>query len=356
MVVTIEAVLTDTLKDNHSADAMQMKALFSKYRVKEDSDISISDETYGSVMFYMYLAYAEGNRSYDYVISENASGFIEALAKLGVRAYEKNEVKIEMVDSNDIEKMDRNSLIPVVDDIHKITTWLDEVIYKGIAESENRIIDLGNRYAKIRDEFPSWTYKVSILFGAIIGILTWIGDTFISGLIIGAILAAILFGILYLAYYLGYYKSKMQQDYERKMNNIELLENQIVASYGVWLDLLKANENVEWAINIVGEEMMFPEYIDELRKILKGRRADNLKEALNKFDEVQHVNKMEEMQKAVQNAAEVAAEESVKQTMYAQQIEKNTHEAATAAKATAYHTRRVAHNTKVIKNDLKRRR
>ena len=57
---------------------------------------------------------------------------------------------------------------------------------------------------------------------------------------------------------------------------------------------------------------------------------------------------MEEMQQAIQNASEVAAAESVKQTAYSKDIAKSSHQAATAAKATAFHTHQAARNTKKI--------
>jgi transcriptional regulator with GAF, ATPase, and Fis domain len=55
---------------------------------------------------------------------------------------------------------------------------------------------------------------------------------------------------------------------------------------------------------------------------------------------------MEEMQAAIKNASELSAEEAAKQTALAQAIEKNSHQAATAAKATAYHTRQIDKNTR----------
>ena len=44
---------------------------------------------------------------------------------------------------------------------------------------------------------------------------------------------------------------------------------------------------------------------------------------------------MEEMQSAIQNASEVSAIESSKQTAYMKEIEKNTHQTARAAKISA---------------------
>jgi len=53
---------------------------------------------------------------------------------------------------------------------------------------------------------------------------------------------------------------------------------------------------------------------------------------------------MEGMQAAIQNAAEIQAVEIAKQTAYSKEIAKNTHKTATAAQASAYHTRQIDKN------------
>ena len=67
---------------------------------------------------------------------------------------------------------------------------------------------------------------------------------------------------------------------------------------------------------------------------------------MNKYDDQQHKVHMEEMQRAIQNASEVAAAESVKQTAYSADIAKSAHQTAVASKATAFHTRQTARNTR----------
>ena len=106
------------------------------------------------------------------------------------------------------------------------------------------------------------------------------------------------------------------------------------------------NGQKSWAINVVGKDMYYSACIKDLYELVKSRRADNLKEALNKYDDSMHKSRMEEMQAAIQNASEISARESVKQTAIAKQVEKNTHQAATASKATAYHTRQIDKNTR----------
>jgi uncharacterized membrane protein len=102
----------------------------------------------------------------------------------------------------------------------------------------------------------------------------------------------------------------------------------------------------DWAVDVVGKDLFYSACIHDLYDLVKNRRADNLKEALNKYDDTQYKVRMEEMQASIQNASEVTAKEAVKQTAYSQDIAKNTHQAATAAKATAYHTRAIDKNTR----------
>lgn len=109
---------------------------------------------------------------------------------------------------------------------------------------------------------------------------------------------------------------------------------------------LHASGKIEWAKDIVGEGMFYSQCIGDLYDLIKNRRADNLKEALNLYEDIQYKARMEASQAAIQNASEIQAAESVKQTAYAKEIAKSSHQAATAAKATAYHTRQVSKNTR----------
>lgn len=129
-------------------------------------------------------------------------------------------------------------------------------------------------------------------------------------------------------------------------NNLQEVEQQIAE--------LEASGKIAWAKDIVGEDMFYSACIGDLYDLVKSRRADNLKEALNLYDDVQYKARMEESQAAIQNASEVAAAEAVKQTAYSKEIAKSTHQAATAAKATAHHTRQTAYRTKQIDKNTRR--
>ena len=127
--------------------------------------------------------------------------------------------------------------------------------------------------------------------------------------------------------------------------NVTPLQTRLDEVYALREELYRGGKR-DWAVDVVGKDLFYSGCIHDLYNIIKSRRADNLKEALNKYDDAQHQARMEEMQSAIQNASEIAATEAVKQTAYTQAIEKNTHQAATAAKATAYHTRQIDKNTR----------
>lgn len=90
----------------------------------------------------------------------------------------------------------------------------------------------------------------------------------------------------------------------------------------------------EWAIDVVGAGMFFSGYISDLYDLIKSRRADTIKEALNKYGDEVYKVRMAEMQAAVQRAAETTAEESIKQTAKMNQMAKDTHKIAKAAQRT----------------------
>ncbi|MCD7817890.1 MAG: ribosomal protein L7/L12 [Lachnospiraceae bacterium] len=106
------------------------------------------------------------------------------------------------------------------------------------------------------------------------------------------------------------------------------------------------NGSRDWAISVVGKDFFYSACIKDLYKLVEGHRADNLKEALNQYDDALYKARMEEMQASIQNATEISAAESVKQTEYAKQTAKSSKQTATASKATAVHTRAIYKNTR----------
>lgn len=135
---------------------------------------------------------------------------------------------------------------------------------------------------------------------------------------------------------------KAQAYIEENVEPLEIRKREVEEE----LSELKASGKIEQAIDYVGKDMFEYPKIAELYNLVKSRRADSLKEALNLYDSVQHNMRMEDMQAAIQNAAEVQAIETAKQTAYSKEIAKNTHKTATAAQASAYHTRQIDKNTR----------
>lgn len=127
--------------------------------------------------------------------------------------------------------------------------------------------------------------------------------------------------------------------------NVIPIEERLQEVYSIREELEKSGKK-PWAIDVVGNDMFCSSCIRDLYDLLKNRRADNLKEALNKYDDAQHKARMEEMQAAIQNASEVAAKEAVKQTEYSSEIANNTRKTAIAAKKTAYRTKQIDKNTR----------
>lgn len=72
------------------------------------------------------------------------------------------------------------------------------------------------------------------------------------------------------------------------------------------IEALHTSGKLDWARDIVGAELFNAQSIGEIYDLLKNRRADNLKEALNLYDDNQHKARMEASQAAIQNATEVA--------------------------------------------------
>ena len=92
---------------------------------------------------------------------------------------------------------------------------------------------------------------------------------------------------------------------------------------------------IQWAYDVIGEDMFDIDSIQMLYNIIKSRRADTLKEALNKLDDEFHKARMEQMQQDIKNAAEKTATEAAKQTAHLKEVEQSAKETAAAARQTA---------------------
>lgn len=238
--------------------------------------------------------------------------------------------------------------------IAKVCEKAEEIRKKNSPEADDRawkitlaFVFFGFLYGVYITFFDSsFSFSVLDIFFAIIIILVAIFGGFIVGYLIGSV-------------------TVLKPDLERhaEENNAEADQyiHENTKSLEEDLDMLLQEQEyqnkygkIAWAIDVVGEDMFYSKCISDLYDLIKSRKADNLKEALNKYDDEQHKQHMEEIQKAIQNASEISAEESVKQTAQMSNIEKNTHQAATAAKMTAANTYGTYRKTKKIEKTTRK--
>lgn len=253
--------------------------------------------------------------------------------------------------SNVISRLGREDTMRVLKDIEKIAAE-EEGYY-------NEIVELNKKLNHERDMEKSIRRHVS----GIARIVIWLG--IISGAIIGtamlpvimtiimAIVALIVMNLTVKKFDLKIHKEKndakadeyaLKNVYplEEKMNEVIMLRKELF--YGGKYD---------WALNVIGKEMFYSECIKDLYNLIKSRRADNLKEALNKYDDALYKARMEELQKATKAAAETSAIEARKQTEKMKQIERNTNDTAWAAEISAVLNYGTYENTRKINNKLR---
>lgn len=243
-----------------------------------------------------------------------------------------------------VGSLGRNELLAVLEDIKKLTKRIDKC-YSTIISSNNDIERVKKKADEIRNEVSTWVYTSSFILTIGLSIflliyLSWFGILF--GIISGVMICKKLLKPM------DKLKNQSKRDQAANaylMENTAPLREKIEIAQNEITKIRCSNEGV-WAIEIIGEDLFSLESVNQLIEIVKSRRADTLKEALNKYDNTVHTNRMEEMQAAIQNASELAAVESVKQTELAAQTARSAHQAATAAKITAYNTRQIDKNTR----------
>lgn len=256
------------------------------------------------------------------------------------------------INPDEVGMLDRNGFIAVLNDIRKLTGVIDKY-FNQILSANSEIEEAKNHAEELRNAVSGWVYGVTVILIIVCSIMT-----FPVASVFGIVLSVVAGLLLQKNFFKDIDKLKNGKRREEEANNylvitLPPLQNQIKTAQKN-IEVIQQSDEGIWAVDIIGEELFNSESVDDLIEIVKSRRADNLKEALNKYDSTKHTNKMEEMQRAIQNASEVAAEESVKQTAYAKETAKSSHQAATAAKATAYHTRKTAYNTKQIDKNTRR--
>lgn len=247
-----------------------------------------------------------------------------------------------MVESSMISKLDRESVMNVLVEVGKIAKESEEydIEIAQLKRAKKVETDIANELRTVVSKQAKNTIWAVTIIAFVIGLLggplcivTGIGAFIVTNMTVK--------------------KSDLQKHEAENNANADAyyaekvapIEERLDEVYVLRDDLNNSGKKT-WAVDIVGRDMFYSACVQDLYNLIKNRRADSLKEALNKYDDSQHKARMEEMQASIQNASEISAREAVKQTAYSQEIAKNTHQAATAAKATAYNTRQIDKNTR----------
>lgn len=253
--------------------------------------------------------------------------------------------------SNVISRLDREDTMRVLKDVEKIAAE-EEGYYNEIVEL-NKKLDHERSMEKNIRKHVSGIARLVIWLGIISGAIIGTAILPVIMTIIMAVIALIVMNLTVKKFDLKIHKEKNDakaNEYalknlyplEAKMNEVIMLRQELI--YG---------GKYEWALNVIGKEMFYSKCIKDLYNLIKSRRADNLKEALNKYDDTLYKARMEELQKATQAAAETSAVEARKQTEKMKQIERNTSDAALAAEISAILNYGTYENTRRINKKLR---
>lgn len=328
---------------------------------REDVQTVIADFTQaGALAVEEYV----GMNDFDAAINAPASDLVSDIANFqeeSIKELEKDTTESvsnvnkrttyqPMVSANDVGNLDRQGTMDVLIEVGKIAKE-SEGYNEEIADLAKRIDNEQKKAEEFRKSLSAKANK-TILKATIIAAL--IGAIWRIPFGKGYILSAVVFGAI--AYFIARAiiapKDLKEHEVENNANadayiqqNVEPLQDRLKEVHALIADLNDSGR-MPWAIDVVGRDLFYSACISDLYNLVKSRRADSLKEALNKYDDEQYKARMKEMQRAIQNASEVSAAEAVKQTAYSRDIAKSAHQTATAAKATAYHTRQTARNTR----------
>lgn len=282
------------------------------------------------------------------ILPENVEDLLKQLAEVGVIAFEDTSIKTTtmyrpIISTKAITEIDREETLKVLYEAKKIAEE-SEKYEKEIIDLKNRIYQEKNKADELRKAVSA---KAKLIIWSVTILAAFVG--LLAGPI-GAIVAAIVSMVIM-------NKTVKKSDLKKHEveNNtradthlreiVEPLESQIKEVKNHRDNLIDGGKR-DWAIDVVGKDMFYSACINDLYELVKSRRADNLKEALNKYDDTLYKQRMEEMQQSIQNATEVTAAEQVKQTAQMEKIEKHTRQTARAAKITAANTSGIYANTR----------
>lgn len=235
------------------------------------------------------------------------------------------EVKQEFLPifpADSVSGLNRQETLELLLEVKKIAKTLEDCDIE-ITELEGKIKAEQNKAEALRNRLTkpvSRKIYITTIIAAVIG-------TFIV-----PILMTVILGIV--AYFVAFKKWGMPDlEEHQEENNIAAethIREYVLPLQAKQKELTAVREEIMyggkrvWALEVIGEDLFYSSCIDDLYDLVKSRRADNLKEALNKYDDEQYKAHMQEIQQAAQRAAEISAEEAKKQTEKLDNVAWNT--------------------------------
>lgn len=195
-----------------------------------------------------------------------------------------------------------------------------EICDKEVVRAANRVDESKKELENLRNKTPGAGFVafISVVIAIIIVFAAKNIFLAIAGLIVAFIVTLIIYSVYVKKNHLMEEIKRVADEYE--INHLKPLETKFDEKVQEREALLKSGK-IQWAKEIIGEDMFFSDIISALYDLIISRRADSLKEALNKFDDELHKQQMEQMQRSIQ-------EEAIKQTAKIGQIASNTRQVA----------------------------
>lgn len=261
------------------------------------------------------------------------------------KSKQSSKVKMEAV--KDVSQMPREKILPILSDIEDLKKDWDRVPLM-----EQELAELTDEYQGILNRKP-----LSAKYWIIAAVVVWFIITKICSIIFngedGIGVGFVIWVALLVVGYSKIYKGFRESEKADREKDAEAFQSQKLAPCELELERAKEQLSrlidegkIDWAIDVVGEEIFKYGNVSDLIDLISSRRADNLKEALNLYDDAKHRERMEEMQAGVLANSDVMAMESAKQTELARKAERNSRVTAAASTMTAINSRKIYKNTK----------
>ena len=208
----------------------------------------------------------------------------------------------------DLTLMGRNELLDALNEMSRI---FSVAIAKAleVRDMEAKIQTVKDESNKIETGFTKdEEIGVGVLTLMSLAIAAYVVN-FIVAVIIAGIICGAVSGCLYLKHCIFPSKKQKALADEYRMQNIPPLEEELEALKEK-RDKYNCSGEMKWMVQALNEKYLQPDVIKMLADYVDTGRADNLKEALNLYEEVAHRERMETMQSSILDAAQASAENS----------------------------------------------